>query len=135
MTTPTSGAISIGGLRTEFDISGTTGSRSLSGFYDNASHDYDDNDVSNTNIPASGQVSLSNFYNTRNTYYSTGTTDFYFRNYTPSETDDTVVYWNNVSVYNNIGTYSSVSAGGYTYYRMNLKVDNGPTDRWYSVRR
>lgn len=135
MTTPTSGAISIGDLRTEFNISGTTGSRSLGDFYDNSSHDYDDVDLNNTNIPASGQVSLSNFYNTRNTYYRSASVTFYFRNYTPSETDDTVVYWNGTQVFSSAGTYSSVSAGGYTYYRMNLKVDNGPTDKWYSVRR
>ena len=68
MVTTSSGAISIGNLRTEFDISGTSGSRALSAFYDASARPYDDAVHSNTNIPSSGAVALSDFYATENTY-------------------------------------------------------------------
>ena len=78
MVTTSSGQISIGNLRTEFDISGTSGQRALSDFYDASARPYDDAVHSNTNIPSSGTIELGDFYATENTYYQTTTPKFYW---------------------------------------------------------
>ena len=125
MVTTSSGAISIGNLRTEFDISGTSGSRALSAFYDASARPYD-GVHSNANIPSSGAVALSNFYATENTYYQTTAPIFYWSQHT----DDTqkeasaifTIYWNNTAIVSNQAesndrSTTSYAAGGQTYLR------------------
>jgi hypothetical protein len=123
MVTTSSGAISIGNLRTEFDISGTSGSRALSAFYDASAQPYDDAVHSNTNIPSSGAVALSDFYSTENTYYQTSAPIFYWVRFVQEQGKDSTqafrIYWNNVIIDTTIshGAHSttSKSVGGQTY--------------------
>ena len=123
MVTTSSGAISIGNLRTEFDISGTSGSRALSAFYDASARPYDDAVHSNTNIPSSGAVALSDFYATENTYYQTTAPIFYWSRFIEDQgkqsTQAFSIYWNNVLIDTTIahGSHSttSKSVGGQTY--------------------
>jgi|TARA_R110000796_G_scaffold142546_1_gene259089 hypothetical protein len=125
MVTTSSGAISIGNLRTEFDISGTSGSRALSAFYDASARPYDAVH-SNTNIPSSGAVALSNFYATENTYYQHETVPiFYWSQHTDDSGKEAVaiftIYWNNTAIVSNqadqFRATTSYAAGGQTYLR------------------
>ena len=127
MVTTSSGAISIGNLRTEFVISGVSGSRALSAFYDASARPYDDAVHSNTNIPSSGAVALSDFYATENTYYQTTAPIFYWSRWTSgsgkeSETQFTI-YWNGTSIFSGAGSHSvtSYSSGGQTYLLQTAK--------------
>ena len=131
MVTTSSGAISIGNLRTEFDISGTSGSRALSAFYDASARPYDDAVHSNTNIPSSGAVALSDFYATENTYYQTSAPIFYWSQHTDDSQKDAVavftIYWNNTAIVagqsDNAGrTTASYATGGQTYLRPTSKA-------------
>jgi len=123
MVTTSSGAISIGNLRTEFNISGASGSRALSAFYDASARPYDDAVHSNTNIPSSGAVALSDFYSTENTYYQTSAPIFYWVRFVQEQGKDSTqafrIYWNNVIIDTTIshGAHSttSKSVGGQTY--------------------
>ena len=123
MVTTSSGAISIGNLRTEFDISGTSGSRALSAFYDASVH-------SNTNIPSSGAVALSDFYATENTYYRTSTPIFYWSKWIQGGGKDSVaaftIYWNGTQLFSGAGSHNatSYSSGGKTYLRQTAKGGN-----------
>jgi len=130
MVTTSSGAISIGNLRTEFDISGTSGQRALSAFYDASARPYDDAVHSNTNIPSSGAVALSDFYATENTYYRTSTPIFYWSKWIQGGGKDSVaaftIYWNGTQLVSGAGSHSatSYSSGGKTYLRQTAKGGN-----------
>ena len=123
MVTTSSGAISIGNLRTEFDISGTSGSRALSAFYDASARPYDDAVHSNTNIPSSGAVALSDFYATENTYYQTTAPIFYWVRFVDDSGKEASrifsIYWNGTTIvsgqFDQHHTTTSHSAGGQTY--------------------
>ena len=121
MVTTSSGAITIGDLRTEFDISGTSGSRALSAFYDASARPYDDAVHSNTNIPSSGAVALSDFYATENTYYQTSAPTFYWSRWKDQSGKETIdqfsIYWNNTTIFSGAGSHSTTSyaSGGQTY--------------------
>lgn len=127
MVTTSSGAISIGNLRTEFDISGTSGSRALSAFYDASARPYDDAVHSNTNIPASGAVALSDFYTTENTYYQTTAPIFYWSKWTEYSGKENAthftIYWNGTIIFSGAGSWSttSYSSGGQTYLLQTAK--------------
>jgi hypothetical protein len=135
MVTTSSGAITIGDLRTEFDISGTSGSRALSAFYDASARPYDDAVHSNTNIPSSGAVALSDFYATENTYYQTTAPTFYWSRWTDQTGKESVakftIYWNNTTIANGITespshshSATSYSTGGFTYLLQTSKGGN-----------
>lgn len=123
MVTTSSGQISIGNLRTEFDISGTSGQRALSDFYDASARPYDDAVHSNTNIPSSGTIELGDFYATENTYYQTTTPKFYWSRWRASDNDGKnffnsfTIYWNNTTIFSGTGSHgtTSYSTGGKTY--------------------
>lgn len=127
MVTTSSGAISIGNLRTEFDISGTSGQRALSDFYDASARPYDDAVHSNTNIPSSGAVALSDFYATENTYYQTTAPIFYWSRWTDTDGKNTfnsfTIYWNNTTIFSGAGSHSTTSyaSGGFTYLLQTAK--------------
>jgi hypothetical protein len=127
MVTTSSGAISIGNLRTEFDISGTSGQRALSAFYDASARPYDDAVHSNTNIPSSGAVALSDFYATENTYYRTATPKFYWSKWISGGGKDAVaaltIYWNGTQPFSGQASHNttSYSSGGKTYLRQTAK--------------
>jgi len=127
MVTTSSGAISIGNLRTEFDISGTSGSRALSAFYDASARPYDAVVHSNANIPSSGAVALSDFYATENTYYRTSAPIFYWSKWIQGGGKDSVaaftIYWNGTQPFSGAGSHSatSYSSGGKTYLRQTAK--------------
>ena len=131
MVTTSSGAISIGNLRTEFDISGTSGSRALSAFYDASARPYDDSAHSNNSIPSSGAIALSNFYTTENTYYQTSAPIFYWSQHTDDSGKDALavftIYWNNTAIVagqsdNADRTTASYATGGQTYLRTTSKA-------------
>ena len=130
MVTTSSGAISIGNLRTEFNISGASGSRALSAFYDASARPYDDAVHSNTNIPSSGAVALSDFYSTENTYYQTSAPIFYWVRYKIDSGKETLdafaVYWNGTTIYSGTGSHSTTSyaSGGFTYLLQTNKGGN-----------
>tara|TARA_R110000751_G_scaffold45900_1_gene103765 strand:- start:673 stop:1119 length:447 start_codon:yes stop_codon:yes gene_type:complete len=123
MVTTSSGAISIGNLRTEFDISGTSGSRALSAFYDASARPYDDAVHSNTNIPSSGAVALSDFYATENTYYRFSAPIFYWSKHSDDSGKDAyavvTIIWNGTTIvsglFDQYHSRTSYSAGGQTY--------------------
>tara|TARA_R110000751_G_scaffold3030_2_gene15664 strand:- start:546 stop:1007 length:462 start_codon:yes stop_codon:yes gene_type:complete len=135
MVTTSSGAISIGNLRTEFDISGTSGSRALSAFYDASANSYarpyDDSVHSNANIPSSGAVALSDFYATENTYYQHETVPiFHWSQYIDDSGKDAFgvysIHWNNIAIVSHQTDVhyqtASYSTGGQTYLRHTEKA-------------
>jgi len=130
MVTTSSGAITIGDLRTEFDISGTSGSRALSAFYDASARPYDDAVHSNTNIPSSGAVALSDFYATENTYYQTSAPTFYWSRHKINSGKEQVtaftIYWNGTTIFSGVGSHStsSYATGGQTYLLQTNKGGN-----------
>ena len=121
MVTTSSGQISIGDLRTEFDISGTSGQRALSDFYDASARPYDDAVHSNTNIPSSGTIELGDFYATENTYYQTSAPIFYWSRHKIDSGKETIdaftLYWNGTTIFSGAGSHSTTSyaSGGQTY--------------------
>lgn len=135
MVTTSSGQISIGDLRTEFDISGTSGQRALSDFYDASARPYDDAVHSNTNIPSSGTIELGDFYATENTYYQTTAPIFYWSRWIDQSSKEAVarftIYWNNTTIANGIAespyhshSATSYSTGGFTYLLHTSKGGN-----------
>ena len=146
MVTTSSGQISIGDLRTEFDISGTSGQRALSDFYDASARPYDDAVHSNTNIPSSGTIELGDFYATENTYYQTTTPKFYWSKWQELNGKEFnyafTIYWNNTTIFSGAGSWSTTSyaSGGFTYLLQTAKggsfSSNTPSGGYkYSVER
>ena len=134
MVTTSSGQISIGDLRTEFDISGTSGQRALSDFYDASARPYDDAVHSNTNIPSSGTIELSDFYATENTYYQTSAPLFYWSKWTELTGKEAnyafTIYWNGTTIFSGAGSWATTSyaSGGFTYLLQTFKGGNASSN-------